>query len=236
MKKATPPDWGVIDELILAGDLSVRAIASDHGISETAIRKRIKARGLVRNLKKRIADRAEQKLVAATAKGMQRAALVKEVREITADLSDEAEEAAIEATAEALAVIIGRQRHESHRAKTLVDQLIGDLTAAAAHRQTLEQMIEEDARAPAGDDGKPGQMNHRLRASLERAVSLPTQAKAAQQLVQALKSVQELERRAWGITDDGPPPSPPGESSELLQGVRALALAWKDRHNEKPAA
>lgn len=63
-KKATP-DWEKIDSDIRAGILSNREIARQHNVSETAIRKHIKAKGIKRDLSARIKEQVRIKMVRA---------------------------------------------------------------------------------------------------------------------------------------------------------------------------
>src|SRR5690606_14871047 len=128
---------------ILAGDLSLRGIAEDYGVSEGAIRKRIKARGLVRNLGKKIAARADAKLAEAVSVGLDRTGatlerkyLKAEVRKVTdpkgprkpgiklAAVMEATEERHVESVATAMATIIGHHRAEAHQAQVLVAQLV----------------------------------------------------------------------------------------------------------------
>ena len=48
------PDWEKIEKLFRAGVLSVREIAAAHSVSHTAINKRAKAEGWVKDLKAKI--------------------------------------------------------------------------------------------------------------------------------------------------------------------------------------
>ena len=62
MAKRRSYDWERIEDLYVANVLSIKQIAREHGISDTAIRKRAKDRNWVRDLSKRIADRARGKV------------------------------------------------------------------------------------------------------------------------------------------------------------------------------
>ena len=87
IKTLSPEKCARVDRLVIAGELSVRAIANDYGVSEGAVRRRIKTRHLLRNLKPKIAARTEQKLIEAIGKGMEKAkrqALRQQLREVVA--------------------------------------------------------------------------------------------------------------------------------------------------------
>ncbi len=59
-------DWEAIEAEFSAGAKSVNAIAKDHGISETAIRKRAKRDGWQRDLSKSVRSAVKSKLVRTT--------------------------------------------------------------------------------------------------------------------------------------------------------------------------
>ena len=256
VKKPTIPPWDVIDRLIMQGELSLRAIADDHHISEGAIRKRMKARGLVRTLGKRIARRAEQKLMQAVGNGLdraQRAKLRQEVRrttagprpiadKIAADVLEAAEERQVENAATAIATIIGHHRAEAYGVQKLVVQLVGDLTEAARHRFDVHAIIDAHMEARATrTDPETGEVirvkvDEKRLNSMLAAIGLPAHAKAAKQLVDALDKCHEIARRAWGIeTSALPPPPPAAGDSELLQDIRALSIAWNNAQTKEPA-
>lgn len=56
-------DWDAIEREYRAGQISVRAIATEHGISETAIRKRAAKHGWERALADRVREAVREKLV-----------------------------------------------------------------------------------------------------------------------------------------------------------------------------
>ncbi|CAI2464498.1 Uncharacterised protein [Serratia ficaria] len=55
----TKPDWEAIESAYRAGLMSVREIASQHGISHTAINKQAKKEGWERDLKAKIKAKAD---------------------------------------------------------------------------------------------------------------------------------------------------------------------------------
>lgn len=230
--RPTAFQWQEIDQQICAGQLSLRTIASDAGLTEGALRKRIKSRGLIRDLGKRVAARVEEKLIQAVGEGLDKAGLLALKRDVrTATEPDGAarsiqealegsENQRVEVAATAIAGILGRQRREASAAKRLVEQLIGDLAVAAAYRVQLESWIDQETegdRTPAG------------RLAMKAAVALPTHAKAAQQLITSLKMAQEIESRAWGIASGTTPPPDrdAGEAHEAIAQIKALAMQWK---------
>ena len=57
--KAKKPDWEKIEAEYRAGVFSIREIAGQHGVSDTAIRKRAKAHGWDRDLSEKITAKAD---------------------------------------------------------------------------------------------------------------------------------------------------------------------------------
>lgn len=56
-------DWEAIEREFRAGQLSIRAIASAHGVTDTAIRKKAKAEGWQRSLANKVREAVREKLV-----------------------------------------------------------------------------------------------------------------------------------------------------------------------------
>ncbi len=59
------PDWEAIESAFRAGSLSIRTIADQHGISDTAIRSRAKKHGWQRDLTEQVRQTTKSKLVRA---------------------------------------------------------------------------------------------------------------------------------------------------------------------------
>lgn len=59
------PDWEAIEAAFRAGSLSIRTIADQHGISDTAIRNRAKKHGWQRDLTEQVRQTTKSKLVRA---------------------------------------------------------------------------------------------------------------------------------------------------------------------------
>lgn len=60
---AKQPDWEAIERAYRAGQLSIRAIAERHGVTEGAVRKRAKKEGWLRDLTDQVKSAAKEKLV-----------------------------------------------------------------------------------------------------------------------------------------------------------------------------
>lgn len=114
------PDWEAIETAYRAGVMSLREIASQHGISEGAIRKRAKRDDWSRDLNARIQQKADD--------------LVRkqEVRKTVRTKTELTERVLIEATAEVIASVRMEHRGDIRRARELTNTLFDELGAQCA--------------------------------------------------------------------------------------------------------
>nr|DAL51229.1 MAG TPA_asm: Terminase small subunit [Caudoviricetes sp.] len=174
------PDWEAIESAYRAGVMSLREIASQHGISEGAIRKRAKRDDWSRDLNAKVKERADDLV--------RKAEVRKQVRTETV-LS---ERVLIEATAEVVATVRMEHRGDIRRAReltnTLFDELAGECGDVAALEQLGEMMRRED------DKGMD-----RLNDLYNKIISLPSRVKSMKDLSDSLKTLIGLEREAYSI-------------------------------------
>lgn len=106
------PDWEAIETAYRAGVMSLREIASQHGISEGAIRKRAKRDDWSRDLNAKVKERADDLV--------RKAEVRKQVRsEVTFN-----ERVLIEATAEVIANVRMEHRGDIKRARQITNALL----------------------------------------------------------------------------------------------------------------
>ena len=177
------PDWEAIELAYRAGLLSIREIASQHGITHTAINKRAKKEGWERDLKAKIKAKAD--------------ALVSK-REVSRQVSTErmvSERQLIEANAEVIATVRMEHRGDISRARNIANSLFDELeskcTDVAALQQLGDLMFEPDDK---GYD-KLSEIYHKV-------ISMPGRVKSMKDLSDTLKTLIGLERQAYDI--DGP--------------------------------
>ncbi|EOE3463293.1 hypothetical protein ACKEZK_001543 [Citrobacter freundii] len=174
------PDWEAIETAYRAGVMSLREIASQHGISEGAIRKRAKRDDWSRDLNAKIQQKADD--------------LVRkqEVRKQVRNESTLTERVLIEATAEVIATVRMEHRGDIRRARELTNTLFDELGAQCADVSSLEQlgdiMFEPD------DKGRD-----RLNEIYQKVISLPSRVKSMKDLSDSLKTLIGLEREAYSI-------------------------------------
>ncbi|QXR32989.1 hypothetical protein EGK38_007295 [Enterobacter hormaechei] len=174
------PDWEAIETAYRAGVMSLREIASQHGISEGAIRKRAKRDDWSRDLNAKIQQKADD--------------LVRkqEVRKQVRNESTLTERVLIEATAEVIATVRMEHRGDIRRARELTNTLFDELGAQCADVSALEQL--GDIMFDPDDKGRD-----RLNEIYQKVISLPSRVKSMKDLSDSLKTLVGLEREAYSI-------------------------------------
>lgn len=177
------PDWEAIESAYRAGVMSLREIASQHGISEGAIRKRAKRDEWSRDLNAKVKERADDLV--------RKAEVRKQVRSETV-LS---ERVLIEATAEVIATVRMEHRGDIRRARTLANALFDELEAECADVEALrtlgQLMLCPD------ENGRD-----RLNELYNAIISMPERVKSMKALSETLKNLIGLERQAYSM-DEG---------------------------------
>lgn len=179
----TKPDWEAIESAYRAGLMSLREIASQHSISEGAIRKRAKRDDWSRDLSAKIKERAED--------------LVRkeEVRKQVRAETTLTERVLIEASAEVIANVRMEHRGDIRRAREITNALFDELGAECADIESLrklgELMLQPD------ENGRD-----RLNEVYQSIIALPERVKAVKALSDAMKNLIGLERQAYDIGDD----------------------------------
>ncbi|CQJ12547.1 Uncharacterised protein [Yersinia mollaretii] len=179
----TKPDWEAIESAYRAGLMSIREIASQHGITHGAINKRAKRDGWERDLKAKIKAKADS--------------LVSK-REVSTQVSTEkalSERILIEANAEVIANVRMEHRGDIRRAREITNALFDELGAECADIEALrklgELMLQPD------ENGRD-----RLNEIYQSIIALPERVKAVKALSDAMKNLIGLERQAYDIGED----------------------------------
>jgi transposase-like protein len=180
MAKRKQIDWEAIDKEVVANQLSLKEIARQHDISDTAIRKRMKERGIKRNLAKKVRDKVRENLVRA------------EVRDPNAT-DDQVEDAAVKRGTAVLTL----HRQDVAKSQGLVQLFQTQLQEAATKRDEIEETIIDETKS---EEGKADQKRRNM---MLKAVSLPTHAGVLRDLSIAQKNLIYLERQAFNLDDHG---------------------------------
>lgn len=179
------PDWEAIESAYRAGVMSLREIASQHSISEGAIRKRAKRDDWSRDLAAKVKERADDLV--------RKAEVRKQVRSETAP----SERVLIEATAEVIATVRMEHRGDIKRARQITNALFDELAAECADIESLRK-LGEMMFAP-DDNGRD-----KLNEIYQSIISMPERVKAMKALTEALKNLVGLERQAYDIGEKEP--------------------------------
>lgn len=199
----TKPDWEAIESAYRAGLMSIREIASQHGITHGAINKRAKKDGWERDLKAKIKAKAD--------------ALVSK-REVSTQVSTEkalSERILIEANAEVIANVRMEHRGDIRRARAITNALFDELGAECADVESLRKL--GDIMLAPDENGRD-----RLNEIYQSIISMPERVKSVKALSDALKNLIGLERLAYDI--DGPEgDNVVGKLSDLMDSLSQRA-------------
>jgi len=179
------PDWEAIESAYRAGVLSLREIASQHGISDTAIRKRAKKEEWTRDLAAKVKAKADD--------------LVRK-REVRAKVRSEnkiSERELVEATAEAIANVRMEHRGDIKRARELANLLFSELSAECTDVESLHKLGELMLSPDEKGHDKLNDLYHKI-------ISMPQRVKSMKDLSDTLKTLIGLEREAYSIKEDEP--------------------------------
>ncbi|MBD1228329.1 hypothetical protein [Xenorhabdus griffiniae] len=179
------PDWEAIESAYRAGLMSLREIASQHGISEGAIRKRAKRDEWTRDLAAKVKSRSDDMV------------RKEEVRNQVRSETTLSERVLIEASAEVITKVRMEHRGDIRRARDIANALFDELGAECADIDALRQlgqlMHEPD------DNGRD-----RLNELYHSIISMPERVKSMKALSETLKNIIGLERQAYGLDDMQP--------------------------------
>lgn len=193
MKK---PDWEAIESAYRAGLLSIREIASQHGITHGAINKRAKRDGWERDLSAKIKNKADS--------------LVSK-KEVSTQVSSEKalnERILIEANAEVIANIRMEHRGDIRKARNITNALFEELGAECADIEAFKKLGELLVNPDQNGRDK-------LNEVYMSVISMPERVKSMKALSETLKNLITLERQAYNI-DDIPKDNSINQLSDLM--------------------
>jgi hypothetical protein len=190
------PDWEAIESAYRAGLLSIREIASQHGITHGAINKRAKRDGWERDLSAKIKNKA--------------GSLVSK-KEVSIQVSSEKalnERILIEANAEVIANIRMEHRGDIRKARNITNALFEELGAECADIEAFKKLGELLANPDQNGRDK-------LNEVYMSVISMPERVKSMKALSETLKNLITLERQAYSI-DDIPKDNSINQLSDLM--------------------
>jgi len=185
MADKQPTDWERIEQLYRAGLLSVREIAAACAVSHTAIQKKAKACSWERDLKAKIAARADA-LVAKS--------------EVATQVATEAlatERGIVDSNAQVIASIRIGHRTDIGRYRRLASKLLDELEGLTDNRDLFDQLGELLLNP---DDNGLDKLNDLYR----KVIDLPSRTKTLKELGETLKNLITLERQAYDVGAEQP--------------------------------
>jgi hypothetical protein len=210
------PDWTLIEVDYRAGIKALRTIADEHGISHTAITKRAKREGWLRDLTAKTRARADALVY--------KAAVSNQVSTPTGP----SELATVEANATLQYQVRIAQRRDIARARRLWERQINELDLIAAAPETFEWL------GVAVGDKLTGKERGELVTTLKRVTALSARISSLSRATDTLEKLIRMERQAFGISSDGDEEpnetaQPGGPGSGQVRGLsdaeRAIRLA-----------
>lgn len=184
-------DWERIEIEYRANKLSNRELSRKYGPGESTIRKRANKFQWQRDLAKKVQERTNEKIV------------TKAARELNSD-----DEQVIEEIAERNAGVVESHRSDINAGRQLASMLMSELFDNTKNHESLSQIVEQSA-----DEEEWSEKRFN---AVQRAISLPQRASTMRDLATTMKTLQGLERQAFGI--DGK------ESDELTYEERLRNL------------
>lgn len=184
-------NWAVVERQYRAGIMSLRTIASGHGVTEGAIRKRANKEGWDRDLSAKIKQRAEALVRKAQT----------EVRNLSKQQARVLEVNEIASSAQAIADVVLGHRSGAQRMGKAIFSMLEEIELEGSNKELLEKlvvlMVQNDEL-----DGKRMEL-------VMKAISLPSRVASAERLVTAYAKLVDIERKAFGIDREEEKPKDP---------------------------
>ena len=203
-------DWEAVQSQYRTGVLSIREIARQHGTSDTAVRKKARAEGWLRDLTGRVGEQVRGALVRSPVRSLHaRGSAVRTEREI------------VESAAAIVVAVVREHRTQIASGQDIVQALMDQLMQAVGGRAALEAKVDALSK-----DELQGQS----RAALKQALSLASHAATVRDLSNAMKNLIGLERQAFSVDAQAvPEPQAPvlelvGKKYELVRARLAERL------------
>jgi len=169
-------DWERVEDLYRAGQISIREIGRQCGVTDTSIRKKAKREGWERDLSKKVAEKVRSELVRA------------EGRSETAPTEKEIIE---HAAAQGVEIVRSHQRRIG-AAQEVADTLLKQLQGVILHSED----IEEEILIETAED-----RSSKRRDAMFKAISLPIHSTTLSNLTNAMKTLVFLERQAFNLDE-----------------------------------
>ena len=179
MAERSKEDWESIEKDYRSGVLSIKEIARNYGCSDTAIRKKAKAKGWARDLSRRVSERVRAKLVCEP---------VRDQAE-----NQKLEEEIVEQAAEKSVEVVKNHRSKITRSQKVWGDLLDELESQTVDRE-LYQNLGEMMRNPEARIDKLNDLYHKV-------ISTPSRVDSMKKMTDALKTLIGAERQAYNLDE-----------------------------------
>lgn len=201
------PDWHQIEADYRAGVKSVRQIASEQGISHTAINKTARRQEWTRDLSAKITAKANELVARATVSTVVSSTSAPPTG--MRNLLNPSERAIVDGNARVVADVRLSHRRSVVRMQAMVDALLGELEVVSnPEGQGLIEALMDATAAPDPDDEETALEQKARRKKqldlLEKVLGLPERIDAMKRLAETQDRVIQLDRQAHGINDKTP--------------------------------
>ncbi len=194
-------NWKAIGLEYRTGMRTLRAIGETHGVSHTAINKKAKKEGWVRDLQKKIKARAQELVTKAMVSSeVSKDGLVTERREV-------------EAAGTVLANVLLRQQTNATRSMALAMSMLAELEAQTNDPDLFTKL--GDILAKPSDDAAVD----KLQDIFNKVISLPGRVDSMKKLAETLRILIALERQAFRMDEEAP------DTSRLPEDLSNLSTA-----------
>lgn len=201
-------DWTQIERKYRAGILSLRTIASEHGVTEGAVRKRANKEGWDRDLAAKIKQRAEALVRKAEA----------EVRNVVKNQACVLEANEIAVNAQAMANVIMGHKSGASRMSATIFALLEEIELEGSNKELLEKLV--------GLMVKNDELDGKRMELVMKAISLPSRVISAERLVNAYAKLVTIQRQAYGIDRDEEKPKDPLENMNDAEILAELEMIF----------
>ena len=173
-------DWEAIEAEYRSGTISNAELGRKYDVSESYIRKRAKEGGWSKDLTAKVQAAVRDKLVRAVVRGD------------NARTNSRTDAEIIEAAAETAVQVVQIHRRDVRHGRTICAALFAELQDTSANRELIAECIDSETQ----DDLSPTRRNQ-----MQKAISLPTRARAMLDLSAAMKNLVAVERQAFSLDD-----------------------------------
>jgi hypothetical protein len=208
-------DWELVEKEYRLGQKSLRQIAAEFSVQPSAVSRKAKKEGWVQDKSAEVKALSDAQIILSNTH--------KATAKATPDRLD------IEAAAAVRTNVLLSHRTDIARSRSLVMSLLGEVETQTGDPELFDRLGE--LVVDTGSDAES-----KLLEAYRRVISTPGRIDGMKKLADSLKTLITLEREAYGLADETPPPvaqsvifnnAPPATLAEIQQVLRESAAAPK---------